>query len=486
MVLFKLVERGLGLVSTLILVRILLPADFGIVAMALSFISMAEALTALGFDIALIQNQQATKAHYNTAWTGNLLLGTAITVLMLALAGPIATFYRRPEVFWVVCALASGPLITGCENIGVVAFRKELDFRKEFAFQISRKVVGFLVVVPLAFWLRSYWALVAGILASKLAGSVISYLVHPFRPRLSWARLGPLFRFSRWMLFINMVTFFKERSTDFFIGRLHGAGSLGLYGVSYELAHLPTTELGAPINRALLPGFAKLSRPEEVQQVYASAVAILAFLALPAAGGVFAVAPYLVPVMLGAKWLESVALIEVLALNGAVVLFHSSLSAVLIGRGHPARVTMAAAMHVVLLIVLLAVFSEHFGVIGAAYAVLSASILSTPIYLHQFREALAIGPGVFLRAIIRPALATAFMIAIVRWALPEYHAAMSIQFAMAALLGGVLLGIACYAVGAIGLWLVVGRPDGAERLVLDRVVTEVRRRFTRRFRKPPE
>lgn len=484
MVLFKLVERSLGLVSTLILVRLLSPADFGVVAMALSFILMAEALTAFGFDIALIQNQQATEAHYNTAWTGNLLLGAAITVLMVALAAPIADFYRRPEVFWVACALASGPLITACENIGVVAFRKDLDFRKEFAFQISRKVVGFLVAVPLAFWLHSYWALVSGILASKLAGSAISYLVHPFRPRLSLMRFGSMFRFSRWLLFINMATFVRDRSTDIFIGRLHGAASLGIYNVSYELANLPTTELGAPINRALLPGFAKLSRPEEVRQIYGGAVAMLAFLALPAAAGIFAIAPYLVPVAFGAKWLESVMLIEVLAFNGALLLFQSSLCSVLIGQGHPARVMIAAGMHVILLLMLLAVFSEHFGVLGAAYAVLSASVLSTPIYLHQFRKALAIGPSVFLRAIVRPAIAAAFMAAVVRWALPEYQAAMSIQFATAALLSGVLLGIVCYAVGAIALWLLAGRPGGAESLVVDRVIEEVRRRFTGRFQKP--
>ena len=484
MVLFKLVERSIGLISTLILVRLLSPADFGVVAMALSFIFMAEALTAFGFDAALIQNQEATEAHYNTAWTCNLLLGVLITVLMLALAAPIANFYSSPEVFWVVCALASGPLISGCANIGVVAFRKELEFRKEFAFQISCKAVGFLVVVPLAFWLRSYWALVAGTLASRLGGSVISYLVHPFRPRLSLAQFGPLFRFSRWLLINNMIAFFIQRSTDFFIGRLHGAASLGVYNVSYEFANLPTSELGAPINRALMPGFAKLSHAQDLRQVYGNAVAILALFALPAAGGIFAVAPYLVPVVLGSKWLECVALIEVLAFNGALLLFFSSLCSVLIGRGHPARVMMALGMYVVLLLVLLAVFSPRTGVIGVAYAVLSASVLSTPIYLYQLHKALAIGPAIFLRAIVRPAFAAAFMATIVRWALPEYQAAMSIPFATGMLLSGVLLGILTYIVGATALWLVSGRPAGAERLVVDHVIAEVSRRFTGRFKKP--
>ncbi len=150
--------------------------------MAMAFVAMAELITAFGFDIAIIQTPNATEAHYHTAWTCNVLLNLAVMLVMVAAATPSHDFYDKPEVAWVVYALALGPLIAGAENIGVVAFRKELDFKREFRFQISRKLIGFCAVVPLAFWLRSYWALVIGILLSKSAGAVISYLMHSFRP----------------------------------------------------------------------------------------------------------------------------------------------------------------------------------------------------------------------------------------------------------------------------------------------------------------
>src|SRR5258707_807323 len=96
--LFKLVERSLGLASTLILARLLSPQDFGLVAMALSFIVMAELLTGFGFDIALIQNQAADDQHYHTAWTCNVLLGVLVFLLMLGAAAPVAAFYSEPGV----------------------------------------------------------------------------------------------------------------------------------------------------------------------------------------------------------------------------------------------------------------------------------------------------------------------------------------------------------------------------------------------------
>src|SRR5258708_24309472 len=99
---------------------------------------------------------------------------------MLAAAAPSTGYNADPAVFWVVCSLALAPLIGGSENIGVIAFRKELRFRSEFAFQISRKLAGVAVTVPLAFWLPRYWALVAGLLAPKIAGAPLNYLAHPF------------------------------------------------------------------------------------------------------------------------------------------------------------------------------------------------------------------------------------------------------------------------------------------------------------------
>jgi lipopolysaccharide exporter len=480
MVLFKLVERGLGLISTLILARLLAPADFGVVAMAISFIAMAELLTAFSFDVAIIHNQSATEEHYNSAWTCNVLLNLCVTVLMLALAIPIAAFYRHPEVAWVVCALAFGPFLAGLENIGVVAFRKELDFRREFRFQVSRKLIAFVVVVPLAFILRSYWALVVGMLVSKAGGTVISYLMHPFRPRFSLSKFRQLFVFSRWMLLNNMVAFFKERSSDFFIGRLAGATSLGTYNVAYELAHLPTTEISAPINRALLPGFAKMVTPSEIASAYANAVGLLAMLALPAAACILAVAPFLVPVLLGPKWLEAIPLMQILAFNGALLLFHSSICAVLIGRGFPKRVTFTNAFYTLVLLALLCTFflyAPAVGVIGAAYAALLTSLLCTPLYLYPMKRCLGVAPSMFAKATARPFLAAGALVLAVRAVLPAYDPAMSFVVNLAWLAAGATLSLTIYAATVVGLWWLAGRPAGAEQVVLQWIRAQLRERF---------
>jgi lipopolysaccharide exporter len=469
MLLFQFLDRALGLVSMLVLVRLVSPADFGIVAMAISFVAMGELLIMCRFDLALIQHQNATAEHYHSAWTCNVLLGCAITVLLLALAWPAAQFYNQPEVFGVLCALAFGPLLVSVENIGVVRFRVELQFRKDFFFRMSRRLITFVVALPLAFMLRNYWALVAGILVTKLGTSVLSYLAHDFRPRLCLTRASELLGFSKWMLFNNIIAFFKDNATDFVIGRLHGPAALGLYGISHEISSLPTADLSAPINRALIPGYARLGPGDELRSAYGNAMSSLTLVALPAAAGIFAVAPFLVPVALGSQWLGATALLEILAFNGAVVLFHSSIGAALVAIGYPRDVAKTNAYYALLLLTLLAVLAPSYGTVGVAYAVLGTGVVMTPAFLFLVKRRLGVGVGIFARAVVRPLLASILMLLVVRGMLPAYESSMSFERAAAFLAGGVALGVAVY-VGTIGLlWLLMGRPVGVEHKLFERI-----------------
>ncbi|MGH8642310.1 MAG: lipopolysaccharide biosynthesis protein [Burkholderiales bacterium] len=479
MMLFKLIERSLGLISVLILVRLLVPEDFGIVAMAVSFIAMAELLSAFGFDLALIHRQDATESHYHTAWTCNVLLGLVITAVMVALAQPIAEFYGRSEVFWVVCALAVGASIGGLENIGIVAFRKDLQFHKEFVFLLSKKLAGVLITVPLAFWLRSYWALVVGMLTSRLWATAISYAVHPFRPRWSLASIGELMHFSKWIFINNVVIFFKERTTDFVIGSLKGPAALGLYNVSSEFSNLPLTELAAPMNRALLPAFAKIKDDQDgVRAAFNNTIGILALIAVPAAAGICAVAPLLVPVILGPNWLKASQLMEVLSLAGGVVLFHSPICSLLIASGWPDAVARCHAAFVGLLIAGLLLLVPDLGELGAAYAALAAAVIATPAYLWHLRKHVGIGVTPLLRAIARPVLASIVMVLAVRHVLSIADPGTGVAGQALLLVFGIGVGMIVYAAVISVIWLALRRPGGAEQIAVEQLRSALARRRT--------
>lgn len=471
MILFKWVERGLGFISTLILVRLLSPEDFGMVAMAFSFIMMAELLAAFAFDIALIQDQSAGVDHYNSAWTANVILGICIALIMWVSAQPISVFYGEPRLVLLVKVLALGPVFSGFQNIGIVAFRKELDFRKEFTFQVSRKLIGFCVTIPLAFILQSYWALVFGTLASKFGGTLLSYWVHSFRPWFSKKELGSLLNFSRWMLINSVVNFFKNRLTDFFIGRISGSAALGTFNVTQEFANLPTAEIGAPLNRALLPGFAKLKDSvANVRDSFRTAVGLLALIAIPIGAGLYAISPVLVPVLLGEKWMAAIPIMEILSISSAILVFHGTIVTLFIALGKPREATKTNFAFVVILAIGLAVLTEPYAAVGAAFAMLVATVLSTPLYLWQLRRFIDERISQFFLSIMRPALAAAAMTYAVRAVLPEYELGWPVSRGVGVLMLAIGVGAATYAAVLAVLWIGFGKKKGPEALVLEKVL----------------
>src|SRR5258706_9735213 len=283
MVLLKIVERGIGLASTVVLARLLLPADFGVVAMATSIIAILELFGALGLDWALIQRPDATPANYNAAWTFSAIFGVSCAIALLCVAAPAATFYGEPRLVPVMQVLAGMMAIGGFQNIGIVAFRRDLEFDREFRFLLAKKIATVVVTILLAFTLRSYWALVIGVTFGSAMSVALSYYVHPYRPRLSLHGLGELLRFSKWLLANNALLFLNARASDFVIGRLSGAGALGMYQIAYEISNLPTTELVAPINKATFPGYSRLAGDiVKLRDGFLNFTSMVALITLPA------------------------------------------------------------------------------------------------------------------------------------------------------------------------------------------------------------
>ena len=256
MVLFKLSDRVLSLVSMLVLARLLTPSDFGVVAIASSVLALLEVFTALGLDVALISKPNVTREHYDSAWTFKILLGLAVALVLVVLSGPAAAFYNEPRIADVVRVLAIGSLVQGFENIGVVDFRKELRFATEFRFQIAKRIIMIAVTLPLAFAFRNYWALTIGAVTGRFVWVGLSYLAHPFRPRIALTKVRDLMSISAWLVFSSTLYSSTNRSQHR-ARTLSGPRAAGLY--LDDFASLPTLQLIAPINRAVLPGLVKLS-----------------------------------------------------------------------------------------------------------------------------------------------------------------------------------------------------------------------------------
>jgi O-antigen/teichoic acid export membrane protein len=468
MVLARLGDRSLGFVSTIIIVRLLAPADFGLVAMAMSVIAICELFGQVGLDVALIHNPDVTRRHYDTAWTFSVILSAVTAVVLLVVAFPAAKFYGEPRLLPIVLSLALGSLISGFENIGVVAFRKRLRFDKEFQFIFGKKLASFAVTVLLAVLLRNYWALIAGIVVGRLAAVCLSYYVQEYRPRWSLEASHELFHFSKWMLINNFVTVFNSRAADFIVGKVAGVHALGLFNVSYELSNLPTSELIAPVNRAVFPGYARKSADiSALQQGYLNVIGIIAAVGVPAGVGIAATAGVLVPLIFGPQWTEAIPLVAILAIYGVIAAMKTNAHYVYLALGRPNIAAYLGLMQISMLLPTLVLLSMKYGVTGAAYAYLVSQAVFTPFSFWALFKTLDITVHQLLRVLWRPVVSATLMFAVVRLVLPRLPLEPIDNITgFAHLMIAVLSGAVAYVSCLYALWTISARPAGAESLLL--------------------
>ena len=469
MVGLKLLERFLGLLSTVILARLLVPADFGLVAMAMSIIAILDLLGSFGIDMMLIQKQDAKRELYDTAWTITALYGCVAAVVLCLLAAPGAAFYSDPRLEEIMYVLAIATAVQGFDNIGVVAFRKELAMDREFRFMLGKKLITVTATIVAAWLMKSYWALVIGTVIGRILAMALSYAVHPYRPRFSLVGVREIYRFSGWLVLNNNLLFVVGRVSDFITGKVAGTHAMGIFTIANEIASLPTTELVAPINRAAFPGYARMAdKPGELAASYADIFGMIAVIVLPASIGIALLAEQCVLLILGWRWTDAVEPMRWLAIAGALAALQTNGLYVHIAMGRPAVVTVLASIHACILIPGVLFGAQHSGVTGTAMAITGSALVMAPFYHGSVARALGLPYRNLAARLWRPMAASGLMALVVSGVAgmlskPATNAGIVFDIIVLASIGAVT-----YVAGVLALWRLAGTPPSAERYLLDR------------------
>jgi len=461
-------DRLIGIISTLILARLLTPADFGVIAMASIAIALADVLLDLGVNVALIQNSHATHAHYNTAWTLRLLQ-TSTATLILVLSAPLAAaYFQDARVEKVLQVLPFSLMIAGFENIGIVTYQKHMQFGAEFRFLFLRRMAGFITTILLAWLLQSYWAMVFGALAGRTVGVGLSYWLHPMRPRLSLEKFQEIFSISQWMLLRSIGNYLHQNLHKILVGRWTQATTMGAYSLADDISGMPSGELLAPLNRVLFPAFAAAKQDLlELKRLFLLAQSVQTLVAIPAAAGLALVAHEVVLLLLGEKWMLAVPFIQILALVNIVQSLTTSGGYVLIVLGKIGISVIGIWIRVVVFCILaLTVIS---GNDALEIAWLRLFVVAIGVWL-SFWLLVRTLPGLRFREIvrssIRPLLGAAAMAAVLSSGMSDFDLPLGALVALKISLGAVT-----YAATVLGLWWMAGRPSGAESYLLQKCST---------------
>jgi lipopolysaccharide exporter len=467
---WRLFSRSIGIVSTLILARVLLPSDFGIVAMAATFTAFVDALSQIGVQDALVRRREDDRKLFDTAFTLQAGRG-GVTFILLAASGPLASWwFGEPRLISMMLALGAISLVGGLENVGISEFRRHMRYGMVFSLLTIPRLLSALVGIISAVTLRSYWALLIAMATLTLLRIVMSYVVHPYRPRLSLSGWRELAGYSFWIWAATIVGVLWDRIDVFVLGPVVGQARLGLYTIAWELGSLPQTEIVAPISDALFTGFARAQRGAKSSAYHAPQVAaMLVAIIAPVTITISCASGYIVAALLGPHWAAARPLVSIMAWLCLFAPLSAVSNAVLNANGYVRRgfIGKVAATAVKMAVLVIATMvSKRLDVIAIAMTLCFA--IESFCYLFLLSGL----PDVRLRAVLGPMTRILFAGSAVVFALDQLGLAWR-EVSMSSFVALLYLGMIGVMVAALYtalvsvLWYLAGRPTGPETRLLE-------------------
>lgn len=311
----------LSMVGTVILARLLLPEDYGLVGMVAVVTGFIAIFKDLGLSAATIQKAEVSNDQISTLFWLNVALSVGIMLLTAALAPAVAWFYGQPALTGVTLAYAAGFLLGGLTVQHEALLRRRMRFAALATAEIVSLVVSITVAIVLARRGARYWALVLSQLALGLTYLIAIWIACRWRPGLPVRNSGvrSMLAFGGNLTAFGVVNYFARNLDNMLIGRFWGAGQLGLYARAYQLLLLPVDQINAPITAVAVPALSRLNdSPERYRRAYLRLVEKVALLTMPAMAFMISSSEQLVGLLLGQKWLGVSRIFALLGISGLV------------------------------------------------------------------------------------------------------------------------------------------------------------------------
>ena len=311
--------KMIDFVATIILARILTPEDFGVVSIALTFILLLMMFPGFGMGYALIQMKKNVKKAADTVFVFAPLAALGIIGIMFVLSPLIAAFYEAPALSGMLRLLSIAVLFSALGLVPAALFEKNLQYRKKIIPEIVAPIVMSIVSVVLA--LRGYgaWSIVWGYFALYVCSAFLTWLVTDYRPsfRYDTELVKEMMGFGKDVVLIYILGFLISYASYGVIGKVLGIAIAGFFSVANKFATLVMKNITKLVNRVSFPVFSAIQEDLDKLRVnFVKIVEYTAFLVIPSNVGIFVLAPEIIEILYGEKWLPSVPILRILCFMG--------------------------------------------------------------------------------------------------------------------------------------------------------------------------
>jgi len=409
----KVGAQGLDALAKLILARLLAPRHFGLVGMATIVTGLVGVFSELGLSAAIVQRKDLEERHRSSGFWLNIATGVVLCGVGFALA-PLATrYFREPGVAAIVQVLSVTFVISSTAIVQASLLQRALRFRDLAVRDLLGVIAGGATAIVLALLGFGVWALVWGSVAGLTVSTIALWLIGDWCPRLYFDRgsAGELFNFGGKVLGTQLVNYAIRNFDYFVIGRVLGAGALGLYTLAYKMLLLPLDQVTRVVCAVLFPALSQVQRHDSlVNRAYLKAVGYIAALTLPVEAGIFAVAPEAVRSLLGAKWEGAILPMRIFCLTAALQSIGAPVWTAVDAKGRP-DLSLKWTCGFVGFQIAAILLGVRYEIVGVAVGITGLSVLAFPVAQRIGFRVTGTRWGEFWSAVAPSALGAGIMLA---------------------------------------------------------------------------
>jgi PST family polysaccharide transporter len=375
------VKMGVQALSVVLLSRLLSPSDFGVVAMCAPIIAFMALFQDLGLSQAVIQKKDLIHDEVAYIYWINVGIASIIALLLLVLAPAVGAFYHDDRV-GLLTAASAGPVIVvafGIQHIALI--NRRMQMVRFAVLDTGAPVVSLVATVSLALVHPSFWAIFAGQVAGTLFTTIGAWMLHEWRPsryrKISSA--GGMVRFGAGLTGFSLANFFARNLDNVLIGRYYGDAALGAYDRAYKLFLFPLSQITYPLAKVIVPTLSRLTHDASAyRNAYIKTVTTQALVISPGICVVVPLADILVPLLLGAKWQDSVPIFQALGICGLLQQVNSPCGWLFISQAR-GRDFMFLGIIAALITVAAIIIGLPYGPMGVAIGYTISEYIRTPL-----------------------------------------------------------------------------------------------------------
>lgn len=462
----RLMGRGIDFLALLLLARLLTPADFGVVAVAMSLILIVEAVFELPVGQVLLVEKALNRSLLDTAFTLSIVRGLVLALVVVAAAWPFTLFYQDQRLLPLICVLALAPAMRGIQNPGMIAFDRALDVKRQVTVDVGSKAGGSIVAGVVAYATGSYWALACGTVLTPLLALVMSFALVRYRPHLTLTEWRLFGSFLGWISAGQVFSALTWQVDRLVLGWAMDKPTVGRFTIADNLSALPGQVLLTPVIGPLSISLSAVRDDEErLRMAYLKLMSTVALISFPALTGLALLGEPFVRVALGPAWGNAGEILRWLALAAIPSMLWTPFNTLALALRKSWLVFSRQLLDFVVKVpIAIALITSH-GVIGACAARGVATSVIGVASLLTARKIIALPLRDQLDAIARPFLGSGVMAVMLYWPISHIPNDATSLLLAAIILGLAVTGILVYVITVYISWQVVGRPPGGESLL---------------------